>query len=204
MRSALAFAVAACLASASACAADLASLREIGFAPLETPAADWTGVYVGGFGAVQGWYDLRGAPKAIVGGARLGADLQLSDRFVVGGMVDGGLTNARGSAAVSATTVDTYLYRSLVSADVRIGVPFDWLMPYGVAGWSRAGISARQLVSGKTMSLRFESAGYNVGAGVEYRLTRALGAFGEYRWSQFGNSNGGRLGEARAGLSLHF
>ena len=167
-------------------------------------ARPWGGFYVAAFTEYALGYTPAGMPNAVAGGGRLGADVQVSDGFVIGALVDGALTDARGSAAVSATTTNSYRVRSLAAADLRIGVPFDWLMAYGVAGWTKAGIEARRDVNGVTSSPRFESAGYNVGAGVEYRFTTALGAFAEYRWNQLGNGHGARVGEIKSGVSLHF
>jgi len=151
---------------AAARAADMALKAPPAPAPAPTPVAvpDWSGFYLGINGGVL-IEDGYGAP--LVGGTAgynlqtgpfvLGAEGDLDAVWPNGGGI-GGLGTIRG----------------------RIGLPFQWFMPYFTAGYAFSG---------------FSGSGLAIGGGAEFRLTPTLSLKAEYLYADLdGPADIARLG----------
>ena len=179
-----------------------------------SPVYNWTGFYVGGhvgwgwshdsftaFDSATGVPVSNGSGNATIfhGGGQIGYDLMFPSNIVIGasaalswGTGSSGTTASGGGATVVSTkTTDN------VSGSVngRLGYAFGDLLPYATGGWSWSNGSITRTQDAGTTGLAtpgtsessnvFRS-GWNVGAGLEYRLWRNWTVFGEYRYTKFG------------------
>jgi outer membrane immunogenic protein len=186
------------------------------------PVFTWTGIYIGGqIGGVWGTgalsnfngFDpttgafinssLGGTPSGVMGGAHVGAQVQIN-QWVLGveGSVDG--TSLTRDAVASfpgflgGTTIATH-----TSADVqgsirgKLGIAWDRFMIYGTGGVAFGGFSTDWQLSsftGTVVAPFFASnnfsttrVGWTAGGGAQYAVTNNWWVFVEYRFSDFGS-----------------
>lgn len=182
-------------AVASGLKAGTASAADVGqpytkAAAAAAPAYDWSGFYAGVYTA----------------GARVGYNRQFGT-FVLGGEADvGHLGRSDSQIGDGGTLKQTWN----VGVRARAGVAIDHALFYGLVGYNRAKLKA----GGTVTSADKWANGYDVGAGVEYALSRNVSIGLEYDYSRFDNVKsviGGAtrknsLGDhsLRAGLNFRF
>jgi outer membrane immunogenic protein len=171
---------AASLAAVSAQAAD--AVTQIPEAPMavETaaPAANWSGMYLGGYGAYD-WGTVQSRNDANAdgwGGGVYGGYNWQSGQIVYGAEADLGYNDQKGTS--NGVTGEQKLNGSLRA---RLGYDLNPFMIYGTAGLALAD----QEVSSAAGSDNKTTAGYTVGAGVETFVTNNITARVEYRYSDF-------------------
>jgi outer membrane immunogenic protein len=184
---------------------------------LFAPPYNWTGLYVGGhFGwawsrdsfdttnTFTGATVDTGTNNATTfhGGGQIGYDLMFPSNIVIGAVtgVSWGsassttTSNAAGSNVVSSSSTGG------VGGNVnaRLGYAFGDLLPYTTGGWAwSTGTNTRtQLVGvtglatpGTSESANFFRNGWDLGAGLEYRVWSNWTIFGEYRYASYGSIN---------------
>lgn len=184
--------------------------------PVFAPPArnyDWTGFYVGGFGAYS-WANTSGNAVNLVtgatpplnanlpnwhGGLQLGFDYMMPSRVVLGVAADvtsGGtrtttVTDAFGTGANQTTVFDSESIRG------RVGYAFDTVLLYGTAGyaWSSNQYVRTQLTgtlnnatAGADEAVNKYSSGWTAGAGVSVAVAQNWNVFAEYRYTDFGTT----------------
>ncbi len=164
------------------------------------PYYSWTGFYIGlnGGGAWGGRsrFEFPGsspAPLDVSGwlaGGTLGFNSQLG-HFVFGleGDIDG--SDIRGSTACLGGFVCRIRNDWLATARGRIGYAFDRLLPYVTGGLAVGGLNASIPGIGSASDT---SAGWTVGGGIEFALTRNWTAKAEYLYVDLGKFDCGACG----------
>lgn len=182
------------------------------------PPYNWTGFYAGGhidwswghdnFTATDtatGAAVSSGSSNATTfhGGGQIGYDLMFPSNIVIGASAalnwgngsSGNTTSSAGGANV-VSTKDRDDFGG--SVDARLGYAFGDLLPYATGGWSwtTGNVTRTQVVGttnlatpGTSESSNVFRNGWNLGAGLEYRLWRNWTVFGEYRYTSFGSAN---------------
>lgn len=213
----------------SAGAADLVTAHEPPPQPPATKRAvsyDWTGPYIGVFGAVAGGtnrYDVQpGPPDQVVGytvsdtasgglfGAQIGYDYRFK-RIVVGGLAD--IAASTYSAEISAVQGIQSLeaksdLKYLGTVQARLGYAMDNMLFYAHGGFAYGKAKQSITVNGvNQVSLSGRKTGYIVGAGVEYAFTRHLSFETEYSYVDLGRdtiySNPGRSISVTEDIHFH-
>lgn len=194
-------AVLALLAPAAAIAADLPSRAappappSLAFSP--TPAANWSGFYVGGDAA---WMRLRTTNPKLDGfafGARLGADQQ-SGRWVYGAFLEGERTLIDG--AVANFSVKTPWRAGL---NARLGYALDGrTLLYALGGGSWLDFDVRTTAANPPT----RALGYVAGLGAEISFGGPWSAYVESRFARHMRDHGGSFNgvEARLGVNYRF
>ena len=206
MKKILLGAVAMIALSSPAFAADLPA-RVYTKAPVVAPVVtyNWTGCYIGGntgglwvrkdwrvttTQAVIGGHDADGW----LGGGQVGCNYQTGN-WVFGVQGDYDWTNASGSSPdqVSPVLYDRSRVDGLGSVTGRVGYAFDRFLPYvkGGIAWERdrydTYFGPLTTQPGVTFSTASETRqGWTVGVGGEYAFWKALSAFVEYDYYDFG------------------
>ncbi|MEO1748287.1 MAG: outer membrane protein [Pseudomonadota bacterium] len=177
---------------------------------IQKSSADWSGVYIGGFGNYSaGAFDSslgRIDANGYEGGVFAGYDFDI-DGYVIGGEVD----MAIGSVNADAIATDTNLEKRLNgSVRARAGIALDRVLIYGTAGLALTGTELTESdESDKTTHL-----GWTVGAGLDMKITERLFGRIEYRYTDYDSetftlgSNAVASGfdehSVRAGLGIRF
>ena len=175
---------------------------------------DWTGVYVGGQ-VGWAWSQTDTTTTQSTTGAFIGSGTDDRNNFRGGGQIGydfmalpGVVVGARATLLWGASTPTTYssatganVSTSSSTGDIggtvnaRLGYAFGDFLPYATGGWAWADETAtRTQVAGVTGlatpgTIEQEGVfrnGWNLGAGLEYRLWSNWTVFGEYRYAQFG------------------
>lgn len=182
----LLLATTAVLLAAPAFAADLPRRSPaIAPAPVFVQAGDWTGFYVGlnvGYFAAKELGDATAniKPDGFTVGARVGYDWQVGGSWVVGILGDIDASFAKDDISTNNMELKIPL---IASANLRVGyliTPATLL--YATGGFTYADINTTlsALVPAGTPD---SAMGWNVGAGIEHRLTQNWSVFGEYRYT---------------------
>lgn len=182
----------------------------------------WTGVYGGVNGGHMNFAQARGlvlsgaAPSGFATGLRIGGDVQIQN-VVIGAFLDGsrGLGSQKavdaGNLLAGAPMVERWSRPTSVSLNIRLGVPMGPVLLYSTTGYTwttmNAAASVIRTVQGNPMrvmeSYDASANGFNVGAGVEFRLVRTWSVYGEYRHTFAVRPStllsSGRIPEARTG-----
>jgi outer membrane immunogenic protein len=188
--------------SGTAYAADLPS------APIEAPAVtlplafDWTGFYVGaqiGYAWGNSDTDFTGGfttsstdPDGVVGGVHIGYNAQFN-QIVVGleGDIEASSMSgdeSSGGAFGSTSSVDVNWQGSVRA---RLGYAMDNVLPYITGGVAFADVDVDSAITGFSSSSYSDTlTGWTVGAGVEYAFTQNITGRVEYRYTDFGDTNG--------------
>lgn len=176
---------------------------------------DWSGYYVGihaGYGSEKikspnsaGFQSIK--PKGVMGGIQAGYHYQFDSDFVVGAEAQLSFANIHKEATASeagGSLHSPYYYsgkvKNMASINGKLGYAIDNLLPYFTAGLTYgkadyglgcdlqyAANNASNSCSGKPFntSASKSSLGYNVGVGIEYRMTENLSFGAEYRYTKF-------------------
>ncbi len=176
-------------------------------------AYDWTGMYLGGhFGwawgdssttltnSVTGDYihSSNGSSTSFEGGGQIGYDFMTSSRVVFGlqtgvslyPATSATLSNAAGTFSATHDASD----RASGNVNARLGYAFGDLMPYTTGGWAWAyGLQSRTQnagVVGLATPGTVDQAdvyrnGFDLGAGLEYRLWRNWSVYSEYLYTKY-------------------
>lgn len=213
-------AVIALLSPAPALAVDPIGTARMVAAPI-LGKIGWTGVYGGlngghvSFGEAQGLFLRGAAPNGFATGLRIGGDVQYQD-YVVGAFLDG----SRGFGSQKASdpsgllngvpAYERWNRPTSIALNMRAGLAFGPALVYGTAGYTWTTISAaatviRVVQNNPTRILEtydVNANGFNLGAGIEFRLVRGWSVYGEYRHTFATRPSqllGGRLPDARTG-----
>lgn len=186
-------------------AADLGYIETVVPDAYEAPS-DWTGFYVGAFGALAGGdagyysdiddtFPYLGDSEGGLLGVQAGANYQTGN-FVFGGVVDFALTNieagASGGAGVGRITIKSEL-DYLASIRAKAGYAKDNFLVYVHGG---AVLSETQTTAALDITPDVDFGGFNgdtrvgytVGAGLEFKLTDSVSMFTEYAYTDLGDS----------------
>jgi outer membrane immunogenic protein len=208
----LLFAAAAICFAWPAIAADLPSTAPPPV--LATPQPyDWTGFYVGGhlgWGWGRGANTVTDAATGAFlgsssgngtnfhGGGQIGYDFMTPSGIVVGARAvltfnpdrSSTASNATGAYVVSSSTTDNIVG----SVNARLGYALGDFLPYAIGGWAweadnatrtqNVGVSALATPGTAERENVFES-GWDLGAGLEYRVWGAWTVFGEYYYQRY-------------------
>jgi len=199
--------LAALLGATAAGAADLSDRYPTKAPPFQTalPATSWQGLYLDGYfqyGAnVTGVttttttnpiVDLASAPRGPGGGGSVGYNFDTGS-FVFGTRVDIGYLNVSGSGTSIADSLSvSNATNYLGNFDVMFGIPVSAdrrLLAYGVGGFAFGGAHPNLNVGSIQAAASDTSTGWNVGAGLRYKVTQNLGVFIEGDWSQLGDKS---------------
>lgn len=191
----------------------------------QASSTDWTGGYVGGFGALASGetsYDRSDATGfdqsagGALGGVQAGYDVQLG-QVVLGGVADIALSNIDsevttrervGGSDVSQTASTSLDYLGTVRA--RAGIGGERVLAYGHGGLAYGStetsidqsVRTGGIVSSTTETRDSETKyGYGLGAGVEVKATDTISVQTEYGYydlgdDQISNSNGVKVDES--------
>jgi len=128
------------------------------------------------------------SPSGAIAGGQIGFNWQWG-RVVFGAEADGQWSGQRAAASVFCTpecaATSTVKIKSLATGRARVGVAFDWLLPYVTAGAALVNVednltlTAAQ-VTGVFPPLSTTSLGWTVGAGVDVALSSNWSARFEY------------------------
>jgi len=185
------------LAGTSASAADLPRREPpIVKAPVlvPEPGYNWTGFYLGinggggwgrsNFDGTFGTPDRFNTSGALIGGT-LGYNLQFG-QIVLGVEGDLDWSNIRGTAGCFAGVVTCETRNDwLGTARGRVGLAFDRLLPYVTGGLAVGDVNTNAAGLGSSSST---NAGWTVGAGLEFALSRNWSAKAEYLHVDLGNA----------------
>lgn len=175
-----------------------------------TPAATWSGVYVGAFGGYEfGTFDSSVGDidaDGFSGGAFAGINLQ-NGAFVYGAEADLGFSGTEGTDAGTGAVAEKGLFGSLRA---RLGYSFDPFMIYGTAG-----VAATQAeVTGLGFNDENTHLGWTVGVGADAMVTENVFGRLEYRYTDYENkdfdlggtivSSGFQENSIRAGIGVKF
>ena len=180
----------------------------------------WTGFYIGGFlgagdvthrittGLLPGIsYDGVGG-EGIFGGLMGGYNHQITDRIVLGVQGEFAFSGISSDFSIaipglgSATAKLEEQYSAAISG--RLGwVSNPDTMLYLIGGYSHARYKASLSINTATASRKESFHGYHLGAGMETRITPALSARVEYRYTDLGREDWGTGGLARTAPSSH-
>jgi opacity protein-like surface antigen len=157
----------------------------------------FTGSFIGGTTTVLGLgatelsgtrLNGSGNPSGAIAGGQIGFNWQ-AGMIVFGGEMDGQWSGQQASFTVvctsGCTAAETIKLRSLATGRARLGLAFDWIMPYVTAGGALVNVSDDLTVTaggltGGFQSLSGSTLGWTVGAGVEVALWSNWSARLEY------------------------
>ena len=193
----------------SAVAADLPSRRApVAYAPVAPVFASWTGGYVG-LEVGYDWFSPKNPTvKGAQAGIRAGYDWQIGGNFVVGLLGNVDYSWARGkNASVAVDTKVSSNYRFALDGRAGYLVTPNTLV-YALAGYTNAPIKGTTISTGVKFIDKAAN-GYNVGLGLEQKITANWSAFGEYRFNRLFLSNAGNTSafndhEVKLGLNYRF
>ncbi len=209
MRKSLTALVGLCLLGA--CSMRPAFAADINRLPTKAPeapgygAANWQGLYLDGYfqyGAnVTGVttvtetnpaVDLASAPRGPGVGGSLGYNFDLGN-FVLGARADISYLNVSGSGASVADSLSvSNATNYLGNVDVLVGLPLSAdrrLLAYGVGGFGYGGAKPNLQVGSVQAAASDTSTGWNVGAGLRYKVTQNFGLFIEGDWYRLGDKS---------------
>ncbi|RJT32114.1 porin family protein [Mesorhizobium waimense] len=166
--------------------------------PMTAPGFDWTGYYAG-LQAGYGWgsSDISGtegepfAASPDLDGGFVGghvAGLWQFNQAVVGARAELNYASINGFASLGPVNSIGTDMRWFGSVDAEAGFATDRWLIYGVGGVAFAGIETSQDAATSFASTR-TSAGWTVGAGVDYALTDKLIVGAQYRYYDFGKEH---------------
>ena len=193
-------AAAAILCAAPAYAADLGYV-ESPLPPAYEAPSDWTGFYVGAFGGlasgnskydspIDATFPYLGNTSGGLFGIQAGANYQINS-FVVGGVVDIGLTNIEASAGGGGITINSDL-KYLGSVRAKAGYATDTLLAYvhGGAVFGKTETSATVNATGALFDGFHgdDKFGYTLGAGLEVKVSDNISFFTEYAYTGLGDT----------------
>ncbi|WP_396594157.1 outer membrane protein [Brevundimonas sp. R86498] len=124
-------------------------------------------------------------------GLRAGYDLQFGS-WVVGGVADLGLTNVEDAVTGFSTTPASYTFereiKGMAAARLRVGYAMGRYLPYVTAGYALADVEDTYVSSNVANSFTpvrrdTDADGYQLGAGIETRLTDSVTVGIEYLYS---------------------
>jgi len=194
--------LASSLFAGAAFAADLRRYEDVPpqpHAPLLTPVpiSQWSGQYVGGSLGYLGLLTENPKVEGFELGARAGYDQQFGD-FVIGAMVEGDLSFAKGSVA-------GYKFESpfKLGGYGRLGYKLSpEIIGYVLTGFSYLDVKVKSNKANPPEA----AMGFGLGFGVERKISQFWSVFGEYRyhrlWSE-GNLAVNVL-EAKVGVNYRF
>jgi outer membrane immunogenic protein len=179
----LAFGILALLGTSSAIAADVVA---------PAPAFDWSGPYIGAFGA-YGFGSSRMTDTAgtttgdfnvggMLGGLDLGYNVQKGN-ILWGAEVDGAISGDTGTTLPLCGTGCTTNLNWLSTARGRIGIAHDKALFYATGGLAVGGLTGNV---GTTASGSGTNVGYTIGAGAELAITPNLSAKVQYLYVNLG------------------
>lgn len=165
------------------------------------PGFNWSGVYVGfGVGAGANVHKLSSdfAPgvslngiggEGVYGQATVGYDYMVSQRFLLGGLIDAHVGTIK-------TSVDAGILGGL-SADIKetygfdVGVRAGYLLTPSTMGYVLGGYAWQKykLDTNAGVGTDWDQGGYFVGAGVETAINSNWTLKGEYRYTRFGTKD---------------
>lgn len=178
----------------SAVAADLPSRRAPVYAPVAAPVfTGWTGSYIGINAGYDWFHNSSPKVKGASIGIRGGHDWQVAGPWVIGLLADGAYSWAKGSDAIGPTKIRS---KWDLNADLRAGYALSpSMLAYAMGGISYRTIDLR--VAGlKVAGVADHGFGYNVGAGLEYKVAPNWSVYGEYRFTRLFMDNGAKTGAA--------
>jgi outer membrane immunogenic protein len=184
--------------------------------PVEVAGFSWTGFYVGihgGYSWAEGdfsspelapgiAYISEGDLDGFLVGVHAGAQYQFDNNIVLGVEIDVDYRDADDDAAlfIAGGPVPPLSIGSEInwtgSARLRAGYAMDRWLPYVTGGFAFADYDATLLAAGAPFPAPFgtsfsdTSVGWTVGVGAEYAFTDNLIFRAEYRYSDFGDSDG--------------
>jgi outer membrane immunogenic protein len=186
------------------------------------PVFTWTGVYLGGqigyawdkdnvswTGTANDLDPAAGSfaagPQGVIGGARVGYNIQPNSWFVAGieGSVDG--TSLRKTVNVpladfAGDTFGSMTFNSNApvqgSVRGRLGIAFDRVLLFGTGGVALTSFNTTYFdttgfftgIPGTNETISKTRAGWTAGGGIEYAVTDNWSVQAEYRYSNFGNT----------------
>ena len=176
--------------------------------------SDWTGFYIGGFvggGAVNNDIDLLGGlvefdgigGEGFVGGGFAGINYQVAPKFVLGVQGEVGKQDLETEFSVGALDIDAGpTFNAAFSA--RAG----WLanpntLLYIIGGYSYAEYEVEANLGGLSADVDEEFHGFHIGAGLEAKLTDAITARIEYRYTEYDAEDFGTGGIVDVEPSTH-
>lgn len=162
--------------------------------------ADWFEDLTSGGSAgasAPGFHDGSTKSSGVIGGVQGGADYQFNS-LVIGVNADADLSGVSGDSGcfqqIGGTTQSCRTEQNLFGTVTgRLGFAFDRALFYGLGGfaWEHeklenpcAGLCGGYASTNNVFT--GDRAGYTVGAGIEYALTRNLSIFGQYNYMDFG------------------
>ena len=146
------------------------------------PVSDWSGAYLGGYGAYD-WGRFDGDREGAFGGGVFGGYNMQSGKIVYG--VEGDL-GYNGEEAEAAAGVEG---RAGWNGSVRARVGYD-LNPFLIYGTAGVALQDNELTDEATGASDNKTAvGYTVGAGVEAMVTDNITTRVEYRYTDFGSED---------------
>ena len=171
----------------SAVAADLPSRKAPVYAPVATPVFAWSGSYIG-LNVGYDWFTgnaskLHGASIALRGGH----DWQLSNGLVLGVLADVGYSFAKHTVS-GAGWSDSIKARWDASLDARVGYAVSpSMLAYALGGFTYRNFENKGYYTVPpivTYKNSIDAYGFNVGAGVEYKVAQNWSVYGEYRFTR--------------------
>ena len=167
--------------------------------PVEAPAGfNWSGLYVGfGVGVGANVHELSSdfipglslngiGGEGVYGEATVGYDYMVSQRFLVGGLLDahfGNIGTTLDVAGLNASIRESYGF----DAGLRLG----YLLTPNTLGYVLGGYSWQKfkLDSNAGFGFDWDASGYFVGAGLETAINNNWTIKTEYRYTSFGTAN---------------
>ena len=142
----------------------------------------WTGGYIGVYGGYS-WLGSDASPggsvdsiEGPIGGGYLGYNYQFDNNWVAGAEVMGGVSGAEGSSG--GVKVEQEWEASLRA---RMGYAFERSLLYGLAG---VGVTGFEATAGGGSDNQV-SLGWNIGAGIETKVTDNVSGRIEYNYSDY-------------------
>ncbi|TGQ53983.1 porin family protein [Mesorhizobium sp. M1C.F.Ca.ET.193.01.1.1] len=166
--------------------------------PMTAPGFDWTGYYAG-LQAGYGWgsSDISGtegepfAASPDLDGGFVGghvAGLWQFNQAVIGARAELNYSSIDGSALLEPGNAAGTEIKWLGSVDAEAGLAVDRWLIYGVGGVAFAGIETSQ-DAGPSFAKTRTSAGWTIGAGVDYALSNNIVVGAQYRYYDFGTEH---------------
>lgn len=193
--------IALLLASTSAFAADM-PVKAAKMIPIGLPT--WSGLYLGGhvgYGvdltnttitAATTTIDIGAIPRGPLIGAQVGYDWQAASNLVIGVRLDGDFANMRATGAVGPTISLENVTNYLGDADVRLGYSGfgNHVLMYVNGGFAFGGRKPNLSAIGTPVVAASDtSTGWNVGGGIETRLTEHVSTFAEFNYYDLGTQS---------------